>query len=246
MCSGRAAPGTLARPPPMCIRHDASTAVHTSAPLSRTERTLSARIAPETSGFFSENDRSNPQQDSAFGRSTSVSPSTARTSCTGGRRGAAVAAGTAAGVIRDGVRERCGHVVEAEHVGDVLGQLIGAQQLRWHVLRGRRRRSAPARSACWWRIDAPQEPLGVTIASKPSNVSTWLRTSGRASSGYPVFTCICPQQLCDSGTTTSQPRRRSSFQVAFATGREPVGEARGEHRNPGTRGAHDMLRTDGS
>ena len=56
--------------------------------------------------------------------------------------------------------------------------------------------------ACWCRTEPVHEPDGTTITSLSSKTSTYLRTSGRASRRYPVFVCICPQQVCCSGNVT--------------------------------------------
>ncbi|GAB3837072.1 hypothetical protein GCM10029963_01600 [Micromonospora andamanensis] len=70
-------------PPPMCIRHDASPAVQTSAPVEITWRILSANIAIDVSAFFTANVPPNPQHCSAAGNSTNSSPRTARSNRTG-------------------------------------------------------------------------------------------------------------------------------------------------------------------
>src|SRR4051794_35013314 len=68
-------------------------------------------------------------------------------------------------------------------------------------------------------MDPTHDPDGATATSKSAseNTSTWCRTTGSASLRYPVFTCICPQQTCAGGKTTSCPSRSSSETVAFAT-----------------------------
>ncbi len=67
----------------MCIRQDESPAVQTSAFEASTFDILSASIAVEVSAFFTANVPPNPQQTSASGSSTSASPRTARSSCSG-------------------------------------------------------------------------------------------------------------------------------------------------------------------
>ena len=67
----------------MCIRHELSPAVHTSAPVDSTWRILSASIAVEVSAFFTANVPPNPQQAAASGSSTSASPATWRSSRSG-------------------------------------------------------------------------------------------------------------------------------------------------------------------
>ena len=62
----------------MCMRHEESPAVHTSAWVERTFAILSASIAVEVSAFFTANVPPNPQQTSASGSSVSVSPRTSR------------------------------------------------------------------------------------------------------------------------------------------------------------------------
>src|SRR5690606_16982389 len=71
------------RPPPMCMRHDASPAVATSAPVASTLRILSASMAVDVSAFFSANVPPNPQHWSASGSSISVIPRTRRSSRSG-------------------------------------------------------------------------------------------------------------------------------------------------------------------
>ena len=67
----------------MCIRHDESPAVQTSARVATTLLILSASIAVETSGFFTENVPPNPQHESAAGNSIRSRPRTARNSRSG-------------------------------------------------------------------------------------------------------------------------------------------------------------------
>ena len=69
--------------PPMCMRHEVSPAVRTSAPDPRTSSTLSRPIATEVSAFLTANVPPNPQHASERGRSTSVRPSTAASSRVG-------------------------------------------------------------------------------------------------------------------------------------------------------------------
>ena len=54
----------------MCIRHDVSPAVRTSAPEASTSSTLSRPMATDVSAFFTANVPPNPQQDVERGRST--------------------------------------------------------------------------------------------------------------------------------------------------------------------------------
>src|SRR6185437_13388386 len=69
--------------PPMCMRQELSSAVHTSAPVSSTQRTLPESIAAETSAFLTANVPPNPQHSSASGRSIKSSPRTLRRSRAG-------------------------------------------------------------------------------------------------------------------------------------------------------------------
>src|SRR6266576_537860 len=71
------------RPPPICIRHDPSTAVTTSAPVSITHRHLSSSIAVEVSAFLTANVPPKPQHSAASGSSTSSRPRTPRSSRSG-------------------------------------------------------------------------------------------------------------------------------------------------------------------
>ena len=71
------------RPPPMCARHELSPAVHTSAPVLSTQRTLSVSMAVEVSEFFSAKVPPKPQHVSEPGRSTRSMPRTARSSRAG-------------------------------------------------------------------------------------------------------------------------------------------------------------------
>ena len=63
--------------PPICMRHELSAAVTTSAPVSRIALTLSARMAADVSAFLTANVPPNPQHSSASGSSTSSMPRTA-------------------------------------------------------------------------------------------------------------------------------------------------------------------------
>ena len=67
----------------MCMRHEVSPAVRTSAPDPRTSSTLSRPIATDVSAFLTANVPPNPQQASDRGRSTRVRPSTAASSRVG-------------------------------------------------------------------------------------------------------------------------------------------------------------------
>ena len=62
----------------MCIRHELSPAQTTSARDCRIAATLSAHMAADTSGFFTENVPPKPQHVSASGRSTRSMPRTSR------------------------------------------------------------------------------------------------------------------------------------------------------------------------
>ena len=65
------------------IRHDESPATSTSAPVSRTWRTLSPPMATDTSAFFTAKVPPKPQHSSACGSSTRSMPRTARSSRNG-------------------------------------------------------------------------------------------------------------------------------------------------------------------
>ena len=67
----------------MCIRHELSAAVQTSAPVSRIRRSLSVSIAVEVSAFLTAKVPPKPQHCSAAGSSTRSMPRTARSSRTG-------------------------------------------------------------------------------------------------------------------------------------------------------------------
>src|SRR5437868_3409528 len=71
------------RPPPMCMRQELSAAQRASAPVSRTARILSVRIAAEVSAFFIAKVPPKPQQASACGSSTRSMPRTARSNWRG-------------------------------------------------------------------------------------------------------------------------------------------------------------------
>ena len=62
----------------MCIRHELSPAVQTSAPVSRTRRILSESIAAEVSAFLTAKVPPNPQHSSASESSTRSMPRTFR------------------------------------------------------------------------------------------------------------------------------------------------------------------------
>ena len=67
----------------MCIRHELSPAVQTSAPVSRTCRSLSESIAAEVSAFLIAKVPPNPQHSSASESSTRSIPRTFRKSSSG-------------------------------------------------------------------------------------------------------------------------------------------------------------------
>ena len=67
----------------MCIRHDVSTAVQTSARVSSTPRTLSPSIAIEVSAFLTANVPPKPQHSRAPSSSTRSIPRTLRSSRSG-------------------------------------------------------------------------------------------------------------------------------------------------------------------
>ena len=78
MCLVRTAAPRRDRPPPICIRHDMSTAATTSALVSMTASSLSSRIALDVSAFLIANVPPNPQHSVARGSATRSRPSTAR------------------------------------------------------------------------------------------------------------------------------------------------------------------------
>src|SRR3954447_15297554 len=59
------------------------------------------------------------------------------------------------------------------------------------------------------------EPDGVTTASQPPRTAPKRRASATPSSAYPLFQCICPQQVCSSGNSTSCPSRSSRRTTAL-------------------------------
>ena len=69
--------------PPICMRHDPSTAVTTEAPVDSIAAHLSSHIAVEVAAFFTENVPPKPQHSSARGSSHSSSPRTFRSSLSG-------------------------------------------------------------------------------------------------------------------------------------------------------------------
>ena len=73
-CTVRTPAAAAPRPPPMCIRHELSPAVHTSAPVVADAASLSASIAAEVSAFLTANVPPKPQHSSASGSSTSSMP----------------------------------------------------------------------------------------------------------------------------------------------------------------------------
>ena len=82
-CTVRTAEPARLKPPPMCIRHELSPAVHTSAREETTAAVLSASIAVDVSAFLIAKVPPNPQQVSALGSSTSVRPRTCRSNSSG-------------------------------------------------------------------------------------------------------------------------------------------------------------------
>src|SRR4051812_30059781 len=77
-CAVRTPERSRDRAPPICMRHELSAAVHTSALVSRTLRTLSVSIADDVSAFLIAKVPPKPQHSVASESSTSSSPRTAR------------------------------------------------------------------------------------------------------------------------------------------------------------------------
>jgi hypothetical protein len=100
----------------MCIRHELSTAVHTSAPLATMWVSLSLIMAVDTAAFLTENVPPNPQHVAASCRSTSSSPSTPAQQAQRGVAHAHHPGGVACGVVDDPMWEPRAHVLNAEVV----------------------------------------------------------------------------------------------------------------------------------
>ena len=114
------------RPPPMFIRQDASPAVHRSAPVPTTLRTLSASIADEVSAFLMENVPPKPQHSSAPGSSTRSMPCDLPQQPDGLVADPQHPQRVAGRVVGDPVRVVGADVGHAEHIHQQFGQLVGA------------------------------------------------------------------------------------------------------------------------
>ena len=121
--------------PPMCIRHDVSPAVRTSAPEPSTSSTLSRPIATDVSAFLTAKVPPNPQHASDRGRSTRVRPSTAASSRRRPIADPEQAHRMARRMERDRVREARPDVGHAEDVDEELAQLEDARSHRGDLRR---------------------------------------------------------------------------------------------------------------
>ena len=180
-CSVRVPARSRDSPPPMCMRHDESPAVSTSAPVSSTCRILSASIAVDVSAFLTANVPPKPQHWSRRRQLDQVEaahlPQQPQRLVADAQHPQRVAGG----VVGDPVREVRADVLDAEHVDQQLGQLVGPAR---RALGGdgqlARRRTCRATIACWCRTQPTHDPDGATTTSQSANTSVWCRTSGSA------------------------------------------------------------------
>ena len=110
----------------MCIRQELSPAVHTSARVASTLRILSASMAVEVSAFLTANVPPNPQHTSASGSSTRSIPATLAQQPQRPVADPQQPQRVAGRVVGDPVRVVGADVLHPEHVGQQLGQLVGA------------------------------------------------------------------------------------------------------------------------
>ena len=128
MCTQRTPEPRRLSAPPMCIRHELSAAVQTSALVSSTHRALSDTIALDTSAFFNEKVPPNPQHSIRFGQ---IDEREAPHGLEQPPRLVAEAQRTqrvAGRVQRDGVRVRGADVGYAELLDQELGEFEDARK----------------------------------------------------------------------------------------------------------------------
>ena len=214
-CMTRSPEPSRDEPPPRWARQELSAAHSTSAPVSCTEASLSASIAIDVSAFLMANVPPKPQHDSASGSSTSSRPRTARRSRSGRVAEAQHAQRVAGRVVGDPVGERGADIGHAEHVDEQLRQLVDP--------RGELTCSVRERSISGV---LPEARVGLDDGpgtrrrgnddrlERREDLDEAPRRARRPLAGSPQLRCICPQQVCASGNTTSWPSRSSTVTTA--------------------------------
>jgi len=195
MCITRTPARWRSSAPPMCIRQEVSTAVHTSARVPSTSRSLSPSIAIEVSAFLTANVPPNPQHSAGCSSSTSSIPRTARSSRCG--RSPILSARSewhvGCSVTRCGNEAPTSSAPSTSTTNSVSSYSGG-----------------PSRNRS--RTNPTHEALGDTTAPAPANTRPKRSSSGPAS--WPELPCICPQHVCSGRNSTSQPSRSSTATVA--------------------------------
>ncbi len=185
-------------PPPMCSRHDGSTAVTTSAPVARMFAHLSLSMASETPAFLTEKVPPKPQHSVASGSSSSSRPRTLASSRCGASPMRVTRCEWQVGcrVTRRGYDAPTSSTQRRR-----TRNSENSKSLPPSSSASRASCSCPAsRATCGRssRTHPTHEDDGETTASTPSSrliTSTNRRASRKAWSRYPLFTCIWPQHV---------------------------------------------------
>ena len=205
--------------PPMCIRHELSADVHTSAPRVEHAAQLVGEHRHRGVGVL---DRERAAEAAALlglGQLDEVDPAHGPQQPPRPVADVQQPQRVAGRVQRDPVRERGADVDHAELVDQELGQL---EQPAGDARRGARARS-PTHDAD-----------GETTASASPNTRPKRSSSGsRLRRRSRVLPCICPQQVCSSGELDLVPEALQQLDHRPARGREQrVVEARDEQGDP--------------
>ena len=172
-------------PPPMCMRHDESPAVHDlGAGGQRRRSILSASIAPETarsSARTSRRSRSTGRRPAARRGRARALHAAAAAACR--RRRASAASGRSGGRSRGAGSARRRPSTPSTSTSSSESSYVLAASARLRSASS----SSPARSArpaCWWRTDPTHDPLGATTdVARPRRRRRCRRTSGQRQVG---------------------------------------------------------------
>ena len=158
-CTARTPASSRDRPPPMCIRHEASPAVTTSAPVSSTAPHLVGQHRGRGVGVLDREGAAEPAARVGRRQLDQVEPAHRAQQPQRLVADAQQPQRVAGRVVGHPMRVRRADVLDAEHVDEQLGQLERLRRNGFGPLG--RARSSPARratSACWWRTEPDARP----------------------------------------------------------------------------------------
>ena len=186
-CTGRTPVRRRDRPPPMCMRQEASPAVTTSARVVSTDGHLVGEHRGRGVGVLDRERAAEAAARVGGGQLDEVDAAhrAQQLQRAGRRRRAAAASGRWGGRSRGAGRRRRRRSRRARRRAAGTARRCCAATASARTASA----SSPARrasAACWWRTEPAHDPDGATTASQPSaracsNTSTWWRTSPTAS-----------------------------------------------------------------